>query len=224
MLTTHPTRASSAGSVDSAPARPRGGRSAAGFTLTELLITVAVLGILTGVSAPYVLRENPAAASRAADTLAQSMRLARFRAISTDRQVYIHVEPNGIRNFYTAYVNLGDPAVVPTGTAAEISATGIEFADYRSGRRGNMLPTNVKFGIGSATKGPDGKAIAGPITLPTNRLVFDSRGAVQWPSSFTAESGAIYIQTTKSPVSVRAITISRAGQVKVWQLTGGTWQ
>ena len=191
----------------------------------EVLIVLTLIGILTGVSAPYVIKDSPKAkAANAAETLAQTMRLARFRAIATNRQVYVQFQPNGTANFYTAYVNLGDPQSVPTGTADETKATRIDFSDMVSSRRGNKLPSGVVFGAGSATTSPYGASVSGAIGLPANPIVFDSRGTVRWPVNATSATGTVYVQYSSDPQSVRAVTLSRSGMIKVWQLKGGTWQ
>jgi Tfp pilus assembly protein FimT len=191
----------------------------------EVLIVVTLIGILTGVSAPYVIKDSPKAqAAKSAETLAQTMRLARFRAIAMNRQVYVQFKPNGTANFYTAYVNLGAPGSVPTGTSAETAATRIEFSDMVSNLRGNKLPSGVVFGTGSASSSPYGASVSGAIGLQANPIVFDSRGTVQWPANATSSTGTIYVQYSSDPGSVRAVTLTRAGMIKVWQLKGGTWQ
>jgi prepilin-type N-terminal cleavage/methylation domain-containing protein len=205
-------------------ARRVAGRARCGFTLIELMVVVTVLGILTGVSAPYMLREKPSVqAGKSAETLAQALRLARFRAISMNRDVYVRFQPSGIANFYTAYVNLGDPAVAPSGTAAEIGATTIEFTDYSGTTRGTALLSGVTFGVGSATQAPDGGSVTA-LDLPANPIVFDARGAVKWPTGVTKNFATVYVQATADPASVRAVQLSRVGLVKVWRLQGGTWQ
>ena len=205
--------------------RTKSMRATRGFSLMEVLMVVTLMGILTGVAAPYVIQDSPKAqAAKSAETLAQTMRLARFRAIAMNRQVYVQFQPNGSATFYTAYVNLGTPGSVPTGTSAETNATRIEFSDMVSNQRGNALSSGVVFGTGAASSSPYGGSVTGAIDLPANPIVFDSRGTVQWPANATSSTGTIYVQYSSDPSSVRAVTLSRAGMVKVWQLKGGTWQ
>jgi prepilin-type N-terminal cleavage/methylation domain-containing protein len=203
----------------------RKSNTAAGFTLLELMIVITMIGVMTGVSAPYYLKERPArTTSNSAETLAQSMRLARFRAISLNRNVYVHFEPSGQKGFYTAYVNLGDPAKTPAGTAQEIAASKIEFTDQKGTWRGTALPTGVALSAGSATKSPEGAAVVGAIDLPFNPLVFEPRGSVRWPANSTTNYGTVYLSHSKYPQEVRAVSVSRTGHIKVWRLDKGVWK
>ena len=95
----------------------RGAARVRGFTLVEVLIVIAIISLMAAVTLPYYLRETPGeAVTRAANDLAQVVRLSRYRAISLKRQVYVDLEAGGKDRFYTAYVNLGDPIDVPAGT------------------------------------------------------------------------------------------------------------
>lgn len=196
-----------------------------GFSVVEVLIVITMIGILTGISAPYVIKDSPSVkAGSAAETLAQAMRLARFRAVAMNREVYFQFQPNGAANFYTAYANLGDPASTPTGTSAEVTATRIEFSDMAGSLRGTKLATDVAFAVGNATAAPYGGSVTSALDLPVNPFVFDPRGAIQWPANAASSMGAVYIRHSKDPASVRAVTVSSAGLIKVWRLKGGTWQ
>lgn len=201
-----------------------GGRTA-GLTLAEMMIVLSVVGVLAAISVPYFLRETPAArASAAAEALAHSMRLARFRAITLNRAVYFRLEPSGVADFYTAYAHVGPIDSVPQGTAEEIAATRIDFSDRGGAWRGSSLPHGVSFDVGSAGNSPDGGTITSAIDLPTNPIVFEPRGTVTWPSGEAGQSGTVYLAHEKTPGAVRAVTINRTGLIEVWYMRGGSWQ
>lgn len=200
-------------------------RTSDGYSLLEILLVVTVISVLSAITFPYFLRESPAAtAGRTAEAVANAMRLARFRAISMNREVYFHFEPGSTEDFVTAYANLGNPGDVPAGTTAEVAAVSLPSAEMNGGWLGIPLPEGVRFDAGTATIGPDGSTILGPIDLSPNPIVFDGRGMVASAPSDRLWMGAAYVAHEKSPEAVRAITVSQSGLVKVWYLQGSTWK
>ena len=196
-----------------------------GFTLIELLIVMSLVTVLGMTTAPFFLRATETRRARnEVDTLAQSMRLARFRAVAMNRAVYFNLEPAGIDDFYTAYANLGTPEAVPTGTAQEIAATRIEFGDQEMGWRGKAFPDAIEFGTGAAGMTPFGGTLAGSIDLPTNPIVFERRGTVAWPDTLNSLWGAVYVRHADRSDLVWAIGVSRSGGIRVWRWRDGGWE
>jgi len=196
-----------------------------GFTLIELLIVMSLVTVLGMTTAPFFLRATEARRARTeVETLAQSMRMARFRAVAMNRAVYFNLEPAGINDFYTAYANLGAPGDVPTGTVPEIAATRIEFGDQQMGWRGKEFPGAVEFGTGAASMTPLGGTLAGPIDLPTNPIVFERRGTVAWPDTLNSLWGAVYVRHADRGDLVWAIGVSRSGGIRVWRWRDGGWE
>jgi prepilin-type N-terminal cleavage/methylation domain-containing protein len=200
-------------------------RTARGVTLLEMLIVLVVIAILSAITYPVFAGDTPTAkVRRSAQQLAEVMREARFRAISLNRDVYVHIQPGGAVDFYTAYANLGDPGDVPTGTPAEIAASGVTLPDAQGSWRGRQLDEDVTLSSGSAPSAPGGGVIGGAVDLPSNPIVFDSRGTVKWPSDGQRWSGHVYLTHKKHSTAVRAVSVSRTGLVKVWHLHGGEWR
>ena len=75
--------------------RPEGSRArAAGFTLLEVLVVLAVLGLMAALVVARDYGRHPGLEARAAAlTVAQALRTARGRAIATDRSVLVSVNP-----------------------------------------------------------------------------------------------------------------------------------
>ena len=68
-----------------------------GYSLTELIAVLAVVGILAGVAAPKVVRLRDAmAVSHAAQQIAAAHRRARFTAVFTGRAVELTIQPEVI--------------------------------------------------------------------------------------------------------------------------------
>ncbi len=204
---------------------PRWCRQTGGFTLVEVLIVILMIGVLSALVAPTLARVTPAElASEGAEDLAQAMRLARYRAVAMNRRVYFDFQPSGTPNFYTAYVNLGDPADVPTGTPAEITAANIPVLnDTQGSMRGADLPEAIVFATGHAASGPGGAPATSALVLPSNPLIFGPRGTVEWPDGSLA-TGVVYVSHADHPSRVRAITVARSGMIKVWYLNAGSWE
>jgi prepilin-type N-terminal cleavage/methylation domain-containing protein len=200
-------------------------RQTGGFTLVEVLIVILMIAVLSAVVAPSLARVTPAElASEGAVELAQAMRLARYRAVAMNRRVYLDFQPSGTPNFYTAYVNLGDPSDVPTGTPEEIAAANIPVLnDTEGSMRGANLPEAIVFATGYAASGPGGAPATSALVLPSNPLIFEPRGTVEWPMGSLA-TGVIYVSHADHPSRVRAITVARSGMIKVWYFNAGSWE
>lgn len=190
----------------------------------ELLIVMTMVAVLGLATAPYVLRASDARKVRNdVETLAQSMRMARFRAVAMNREVYFEIQPAGIANFYSAYANLGAPGDVPTGTAPEIAATRIEFGDTDTGWRGNRFGSDVEFGTGAAGSSPLGGSLGGAIDFPSNPVVFGRRGTVVWPDTLNSLWGTIYVRHKDDGNLVWAVGVTRSGGVRTWRWRDGQW-
>ncbi len=69
------------------------GRPAAGYTLVELLVVLAILGLITAIALPMFANALPGAELKAAArNLGADMRLARSRAIAGNRDVALSVD------------------------------------------------------------------------------------------------------------------------------------
>lgn len=191
----------------------------------ELLIVMSLVTVLGLSTAPFFLRATETRKVRnEVEALAQSMRMARFRAVAMNRAVYFNLEPAGLDDFYSAYANLGAAGAVPSGTAAEVAATRIEFDDQQLGWRGHALLDDVEFGTGAAGTTPFGGTLAGAIDLPTNPIVFERRGTVAWPDTLSSLWGAVYVRHVEKPQLVWAVGVSRSGGIRVYRWRDGGWE
>jgi type IV fimbrial biogenesis protein FimT len=144
------------------------------FTLVELLIALALVGILAGVGTPYVLVNLPTYRVNAAvRQVVADLRLARTRAVEEGRDVFVRFYPAESR--YVLHLDSDgngsfDPALdEPWKTVAlgELYA-GIAFARYAGGisPSGGALPADgVSFAGDLAAFHPRGTARAGSVYL-----------------------------------------------------------
>jgi hypothetical protein len=187
-------------------------------TLAEAVVVIALIGLLAGFSIPRFLEPTPASiVTEEAELLAWTVRLARYRAITLSQPIYLEFDPNGAANSYTAYISTTDP---PAPTAGGVAKTRLPFPDIVGGMSGRALPHRLTFeSIGADIAPP----VAAGIDLLDERIGFDSRGRAFWPDASDADLGFIVVRHQISE-EVRAVSVTQAGEVRVWQLTEGGWQ
>ena len=121
-----------------------GGRTA-GFTLIEVIVVLVILGLgMALLTTRGPLRSSALDLRAATGTIAQALRLARARAIATDRQVVVALDPAA-----SAFrVGTGPAQTLPRGVVLEATAV-----------------QGPAAGIAAFRFAPDGSASGGRITL-----------------------------------------------------------
>ena len=103
------------------PRVPRGS-PAAGFTLVELLVTMAIIGIVSSVTAVNVVREIPRyRLTNAASQLAWTFRGLRMRAISHHHAVHVTFTNTHV---YTVWTDRNDNGLSDSGEVQTIDIHG----------------------------------------------------------------------------------------------------
>src|SRR3989441_8082165 len=108
---------------------PANGTSSGGFTIVELVVSIAVILIITGVALPSFLQSyRTYQLSDAASEAANLLKLTRFEAIRRNTPVSCQIRQAGsATNFWVdsngnANMDVGETQVVFTGTVGPISA------------------------------------------------------------------------------------------------------
>jgi prepilin-type N-terminal cleavage/methylation domain-containing protein len=189
-----------------------------GFTTVELMIVMAIMGILTLVSVPTYKSMLPAVrVNAAARELATQMQWTRMRAVAkraayqmqfdtTNHTVTICTDQNANGSITCT---AGDPDVVKT----------VAIKD--------KYQQTVVFGYASGAKNTQGDDIPSAVTFAANNVTFK-------PFSTTNKSGTVYLipsadLATGRKDRMRAITVLlQTGRVKLWKCntscnTAGSW-
>jgi type II secretory pathway pseudopilin PulG len=186
-------------------ARAPRGRPA--FTTIELIVVMAVVGVVFGVVAPRMRISKSMEVQLAGMQIAQDIDVARTRALTTRLLVRVCFDfPSSYGGFLD---HDGDGA---------ISESAAEWQALR-GFGVRPLPANVIYGRGSAPAVPDNNA-GGDRTFPGRQLHFDSRGLVTPING----NGVVYVRSTTDPTAVVAVSVSASGNARLWTYRSGTWQ
>ena len=181
----------------------------AGFTFIEMLMTVAVLGIMMSIVVPRMRISEAMEVQLAGMQLAQDIDLARTRALSTRNLVRVQFV-TGSPGSYVGYLDVNGDSTI-TGTNAEMVAL--------RGWQSRDLPARVQYGRGTAPAVP-GETGSGAITWASSRAEFNSRGLVVPGGT----GGAVYLRHANKPEEVVAIVVAPSGSVRLWTYHGGAWK
>jgi len=171
--------------------------NARGFSLVELMMVVAIIGILAMITAPSFVTGLPTYRIRAAvrDCTSQ-LRNARHLAIKEKRDVNVVFSP----------------------AKGYLEVDGRNFPAYSSFTA--TYGSGVAFGRGSATSGVGGDSIpADGIDINDDSFAFTSRGLAEFSAG--AVNGAVYFTNTRG--DSYAVAINAAGAVSLLRWRGSTW-
>jgi type II secretory pathway pseudopilin PulG len=190
-----------------------------GFTIIEMIVIMLLLAVAASIALPRALKSSPQQqVDLAARTLTRDLEQLRMRAIASKRSVRVRFYTGS--QFYSAFMDITPERLETIAeTADEVRESGLFTRGSAEGVPGVPLPTGVVFGVGSATTGPAGYAVADPVALTNDYVEFDSRGMVKPAGS----AGVVFISYQEDPRAVAAVTITGASAFRTWRYRGGSW-
>ncbi len=181
-----------------------------GFTLIEILMVVAVVGIMMTIVVPRMRVSEATEVQLAGMQLAQDIDLTRTRALSTRSIARIHFSQVTKSSSYSGFLDDdGDSTITQTNTE--------QLALQAFGKR--SLPPRIEIGRGTAT-GLPGESSGGGVTFANDDVDFDTRGL---PSPM-GTAGTVYLHHAADQSAVVAVAVSPSGSVRLWTWKNGGWQ
>lgn len=146
-----------------------------GFSLVELMVVVAIIGILAAVSAPSLNRTlERAAAKDSATTIANMLRTARIQAMTSGAAVIVDINPGNPAQFVALrQANVGtlaDPIIARS--CLQVTAANIPTSPIRTSIGRDAWDANINV-LGMASQGgavPNNNAV---------QLCFSPDGSIQ---------------------------------------------
>lgn len=180
-------------------------KNPSGFTLVEIIVVLAIVGILMSIGIPQLLLTLPNIRLRAAvRDLYSQMQFTKMSAIKQNRDwVIVFSQAN---NQCLVCSHKGADGSWAQSTDNTIVAT-LDLAAYGSG---------IGFGHGPATASvPGGPLPADDISYSNNVLTFNPRG--------TSTSGYVYLDN-RDRLSAYAVGTLASGAVKILNWSGSGWK
>jgi prepilin-type N-terminal cleavage/methylation domain-containing protein len=193
---------------------PPSGTRQSGFSLTELVVAIAVAMILMAIGLPSFMRAYRAyQLNNAAREVADILRLARYEAIRLNHPVRCAIQASGANpGFTNVWVDSNNNNLLdPTEKM------------FLLGPSGNLVDGGSVPGTSALITAAVGSIVPNAPSPVSSAVRFDARGAVTQPPLIV---NVFYLSSAVAPdAGYRAVFLMPAGSIEIWTAdTAGNWQ
>jgi prepilin-type N-terminal cleavage/methylation domain-containing protein len=181
-----------------------------GFTMIELLLVVAMIGVMVAIIGPRFRINEGIEVQMAGMQLVQDLELARTRALATRSGVKFVVESGAEQEAWVGYLDHDQDGTIGESDTERLALRGF-------GRR--LVPARVTLGRGSADPLPI-DANGSPVTFADATVWFSSRGLTEPMGT----AGVVYLSSTVDPTRAAAVSVSGSGAMRLWIWRNGAWE
>ena len=199
--------------------RPRSRGFTAGFSMIELVVSMCILAVLTGIAIPSLMQSlRTYQLNDMASRLADIVKFTRFEAVRQNTQLNLQITQNGTDwRVWTDELKAGNGGPLDPSDK-QLLVNG--FATLLPAGGGPPAPNAITAQLG----------VAGLTVLSgaNNSVTFDARGAIRagigGPVANTVY--VIYVGSAIAPeFGYRAVVLLPSGSTQIWTASaGGQWQ